>query len=351
MPKPEVPFIESTPDAWSEQRERLMQGRIKDLGLKIEGTYLEPIIAHLYEELEAAGIAFKPKVYLSNEWSCPDGVPVIGIPFYLADARLARIEDEMMDGVEAQSELEILSYLRHEAGHAFNYAHKLYDTADWRELFGDFLLPYLEEFVPQPFSRNFVRHIPGWYAQKHPDEDFAETFAIWLTPDSNWREAYRGWGCYEKLEYVDKIVRERGRGAPIVTGEDYDFTSEDLVYSIAEHYKNTAVEAGPIHADFDHELHYIFRQTHQAAAAHQPAHLFLASHRRLITGKIAYWTGLYDVQVRALINYLVQQVERLQLNMSTEDSERVLVEFVAFSSTLCMNRLYKGDFVFNREVT
>jgi hypothetical protein len=83
-------------------------------------------------------------------------------------------------------------YLRHEAGHAFNYAYRLYQTPEWRELFGPFNRPYRERYRPIPFDRNFVRHIEGWYAQKHPDEDFAETFAVWLTPGSRWRVRYRG---------------------------------------------------------------------------------------------------------------------------------------------------------------
>lgn len=348
MSTPQVPFVESVPDGWSQERDALLRGRIKDLGLKIEGTYLEKIIEQLYAELAASGISLRPKVYLSNEWSCPDGVPVIGIPFYLADPRLARIEDEMMDGVEAQSEQEILSYLRHEAGHAFNYAYKLYETSAWRELFGEFLLPYLEEYKPKPFSRDYVRHIPGWYAQKHPDEDFSESFAVWLTPDSHWREVYRGWGCYKKLSYVDDIVRELGRTVPPVSGDDYDFANDDLVYSVAEHYEQTRVDAGPVAADFDQELGHVFRVRAgvRSGSDHVPAHLYLAQHRREVVGRVAYWTGLYDVQVRALINHLVLRAEQLGLTLAPHDSERVLIDFVALATTLCMNRLYKGDFVF-----
>src|SRR4051794_2776244 len=212
-------FPEKRPDESSAARERLLQSKIADLGLRIEGTYLEAIVERLHGELAAAGIALKPKVYLSDEWACPDGVPVIGIPFYLAHPELSQIEDEMMDGVEAQTEEEILAYLRHEAGHAFEYAHKLYETEEWQRLFGSMSLPYRDDFEPNPFSRNFVRHISGWYAQKHPDEDFAETFAVWLTPGSAWRERYRGWGCFPKLDYVERIVREVGHKPPIVTGE------------------------------------------------------------------------------------------------------------------------------------
>jgi hypothetical protein len=348
MQKTQVPFVEAAPDEWSQQRDRLLQHRINDLGLKIEGTYLEKIIQRLYSELDAAGIKLKPKVYLSNEWSCPDGVPVIGIPFYLADERLARIEDEMMDGVEAQSEQEILSYLRHEAGHAFNYAYKLYQTPEWRATFGEMSLPYLEDYTPRPFSRDFVRHIPGWYAQKHPDEDFSETFAIWLTPNSNWREEYRGWGCYRKLEYVDRIVREYGQRDPVVTGEDYDFASEALVYSVADHYKLTRPELSPVQANFDHELRYMFRAEDILSMQRVPASQFLTQHRRLIIGRIAYWTGLYDVQVRSLITHLIQRSAQLELTVDPSERERVLVDFVAFATTLCMNRLYRGEFVFNQ---
>jgi len=346
---PQVPFAESPPQAWSKERERLLQQQISDMGLKIEGTYLEKIIDRLYSELAAAGIALRPKVYLSNEWSCPDGVPVIGIPFYLADERLARIEDEMMDGVEAHSEEQILAYLRHEAGHAFNYAYKLYDTERWRALFGDFLLPYLEEYKPRPFSREFVRHIPGWYAQKHPDEDFSETFAVWLTPGSSWREIYRGWACYKKLQYVDDIVRELGQSPPIVTGEDYDWASEALSYSVAEHYQRTAPETHEVPSDFDLELRFIFRARESAPCEIIPARTFLAQHRRKLVGSIAYWTGLYDVQVRALIEHLIARSDELQLQLETKHGETVLVEFVAFACTLCMNRLYHGEYSFNRD--
>jgi len=137
--------------------------------------------------LERAGISFKPKTYLSDEWGCPNGVPVIGIPFYLADVQLARLEGQLTD-IEAENEAEVVMYLRHEAGHAFNYAYRLYTKLAWRRLFGSFSRPYKENYRPRPFSVRFVHHIPGWYAQKHPDQDFAETFAVWLAPDSGWRE-------------------------------------------------------------------------------------------------------------------------------------------------------------------
>jgi hypothetical protein len=345
-------FAEKSPDDWSAERERLMQKKIADLGLKIEGTYLERIVERLYGELSQAGIDLRPKVYLSDEWSCPDGVPVIGMPFYLADKQLARIEDEMMEGIEAETEEEILGFLRHEAGHTFNYAYKLYATAEWEALFGSFSKPYIEDYTPRPFSRDFVRHIPGWYAQKHPDEDFSETFAVWLTPGSNWREVYRDWGCFKKLLYVDRIVAELGHAPPIVSGADYDFASEELVHSIEEHYRRTRPSLLDLPAYFDSDLEKIFERLPLETAPDgtsvdrwQRADQFVSARRRVIVREIAYWTGLYDVLVKSLINHVIDRCRALDLWLQTEREQEALTELMAFATTLCMNKLYHGDFI------
>ncbi len=208
-------FSESSSKSVLDREQRdLLSRKISDLALKIPGTRLEELINELYQELEKAGISFKPKTYLSDEWGCPQGVPVIGIPFYLADPRLCKLEGELT-GIEAETDAEVMMYLRHEAGHAFNYAYRLYLKTEWRRLFGPFSQPYKEEYKPIPFSARFVHHIPGWYAQKHPDDDFAETFAVWLTPGSEWRKKYADTPALTKLLYVDRVVRRYGRKPPV----------------------------------------------------------------------------------------------------------------------------------------
>jgi len=340
-------FSETSNENWSKEREKLLQKKINELGLKLEGTRLEKLVERLHQELEAAGIKFKPKVYLSDEWGCPEGVPIIGIPFYLADENLSRIEDEIMEGIEAESDEEILSYLRHEAGHAFNYAYKLYETEEWHEIFGPYSRPYREDYQPNPFSRNFVRHIPGWYAQKHPDEDFAETFAVWLTPDSNWQEFYKDWGCYKKLLYVDKIIKKLGQTDPLVTADNYDITCEELTCSIVDYYKMHKPEAIEVPAYFDGDLRDIFetRVPTGKEGEWQPADKFLAKHRRAVVRNIAYWTGLNDVVVRSLIDHFIDRCRLLKLWVKPEKSNGVLMEIMVYATTLCMNKLYKGDFI------
>jgi hypothetical protein len=347
MAEPPFVFAEKSSDEWSLEKARILQRKIAELGLRIEGTYLQAIVERLYAELKAAGIELRPKVYLSDEWSCPDGVPVIGIPFYLADKKLSRLEDEMMDGIEAETEEEILRYLRHEAGHAFNYAHKLYQNEEWLRVFGDYGKPYRDDYVPQPFSRNYVRHIPGWYAQKHPDEDFSETFAVWLDPHSNWREVYRDWGCYAKLLFVDRIVAEYGRRPPVVTGEDYDFASEPIVHaSIEEHYEKMRPALLELPAEFDHDLREIFRgDAPTEGVERQRADIFIARHRRHLVERISHWTGLYDVIVRSLVNHFIERCRQLELWLDPKESEQTLVDLTACASALAMNRLYKGEFV------
>ena len=138
----------------------------------------------------AASRRFGPHFYLSTEWGVPFDTISIAIPFYLARVDLTDFHAERGGLVEGGGPSDILRYLRHEMGHVVNYAYRLYETPEWTSQFGDINLPYEEEYRPKPFSPQYVDHLPGWYAQKHPDEDWAETFAVWMTPGLNWRERY-----------------------------------------------------------------------------------------------------------------------------------------------------------------
>ena len=186
--------------------EQLLDLRICDLPIKIKGSFLEPHIKRLYSELNSRGIRFKPHVWLAEEWFSPDRVPGIAIPFYLAHPRLMKLERKQMLEIEGGTDTECLRILRHEAGHALDTAFRLHFKRQHRELFGSFAQPYPDFYKPKPKSRKYVLHLPAWYAQAHPAEDFAETFAVWLTPRSQWRRRYRGWPALLKLEYIDELM-------------------------------------------------------------------------------------------------------------------------------------------------
>ena len=186
--------------------ERLLDMRIRDLPVRIEGSFLEDRVRRLHSELEERGIRFKPHVWLAHEWFTPDGVPGIAVPFYLSHPRLMKLERKQMLEVEGGSDAECMRILRHEAGHALDNAYRLHFRRRWRELFGSFREPYPQSYKPRPGSRNYVLHLNAWYAQAHPAEDFAETFAVWLTPASRWRVRYHGWPALRKLQYVNDLM-------------------------------------------------------------------------------------------------------------------------------------------------
>ena len=178
-----------------------------DLGLAIEGSGLEPRLQELEASWPSGGSIFRPHYWLSDEWFCPDGVPGIAIPFYLAHPRLARLEQAQMLEVEGGTVEWCLKILRHEAGHAIDNAYRLRERRRRRELFGLSSAPYPKYYLPRPYSKSFVMHLDAWYAQSHPDEDFAETFAVWLDPGGDWRSRYADWPARRKLEYVDHVMR------------------------------------------------------------------------------------------------------------------------------------------------
>ena len=110
--------------AWPD--EKLLDLRIAELGVSIEGSILESRIAELQRELDARGLTlFQPHFWLSAEWFSPDGVPGVAIPFYLAHPRLEKLERAQMLEVEGGNEAWCMKILRHEAGHAIDNAYKL----------------------------------------------------------------------------------------------------------------------------------------------------------------------------------------------------------------------------------
>ena len=328
----------SGPTTWEIERSALLGRRISDLGLTIRGSRVERLVAELHAELAAKSIAFRPPVYLSDQWGCPDGTPLIGVPFYLVDERLERIEAEMSAGIE--DDAEAMRYLRHECGHAVNYAFALYERPEWRALFGPFARPYRERYRADPFSREHVRHILGWYAQKHPDEDFAETFAVWLTPGLDWRRDYAGWPAMRKLEYVERVMGEIGHLAPTApVPAPADLPVEAMHYTLAQHYAESD-DRLPIEDErqFDGDLRRIFAAAADAPEG-EPAKWFVHRHYREIVSRISYWTSEPTSIVRSLIDYLARRAGDLELRVGGLEAA-TLIELTAFGTAVAMNHRY-----------
>lgn len=331
---------------WDEERAEVLAQKISELPLRIEGTILENKINQLYKELEDKGLVFRPSCYLTDEWGCPDGIPIIGIPFYLADNKLSRIEEEYTENLETEE--EIIIYLRHEAGHAFNYAYELYDTEEWHTVFGPFSRPYVEDYKPNPLSKKYVKHMQGWYAQKHPDEDFAETFAVWLTPGMNWKRKYAGWEALKKLEYIDRMVKEFGSQQPKTAELEQDEPVSDLKESILEYYERTTRKGYPkiisqLGTILDGDLREIFEAS--AEATYKPAHEFILANRHTFRNSVHYWTGTSIQLIRSLIQFLAERARKAEIFYDPAKEQQYLLQFSAFLLTLAMNYRYTDRFV------
>ena len=224
--------------AWEKcTNQELLDWRICDLGLELKGTPLEAPIGRLYNELAARNLRVKPHCWLSEEWFSPDAIPGIAIPFYLAHPRLKRLERSQILEVEGGTNAECLRLLRHESGHALQHAFRLHRRKKWRELFGSSTEPYPDYYRPNPGSRRYVVHLPHWYAQSHPDEDFAETFAVWLTPGSRWRRKYMGWPALQKLRYVDQLMHELAGQSPPVRSRAKPDPVHRIKTTLGDHYR------------------------------------------------------------------------------------------------------------------
>src|SRR5882724_6640361 len=288
---------------------------IRDLGLKLEGSPLERFVQQLYRELDRKGLKkFRPACYLTDEWGCPSGEPIIGIPFYLADPKLARLEKEMNDLEDSR---QIMMYLRHEAGHALNYAYALHKTPEWKQIFGPYRKPYRDAYRPIPFSRNFVRHMEGWYAQKHPDEDFAETFAVWLTPSSRWRERYKGWPALRKLEYIDALMEELAGTRPANRTRTKVEPLSALRMTLREHYRRKREKYDfnwP--AVYDRDLRRIFSDDPKHSTRPSAAS-FIRSVRREVRQIVAEGTGVHQYTIDHVLENMIDRCKELKLRVST----------------------------------
>ncbi len=294
----------------------------------------------LHGELTARGLAFRPLVYLSDEWGCPDGTPLIGVPFYLAHRGLEMLEAEHAGSVEGDD--EAMRYLRHEAGHAINYAFRLHEKPEFGTLFGDYARPYRDHFPANPMSRGFVRHILGWYAQKHPDEDFAETFAVWLTPGLDWKTEYADWPALAKLEWVDLTMREvadQNPESPAIT--DDDVPVDTMQWTVAEHYEEPEPLAVGDGRQFDNDLRRIFGPA-QLAPLGEAAAGFLARHEGELVARLAYWAGLGAAEVRSLLFSLRQRAATLDLRVVGLEAT-TLIELTGFGTAVLLHWRYTHD--------
>lgn len=320
--------------------EDLLELPLKNLKVRLEGTWLAACLRDLNAELRGRGITLKVHGWISDEWFSAPETPGIAFPFYLAHPRLMRLERKMMLEVEGGTRRDCMRLLRHEAGHVVEYAFGLHKRKRWQRLFGRASEPYPDHYSPDPSSQDHVQYLRRWYAQCHPDEDFAETFAVWLTPRSNWKKRYADWPmALEKLEYVDELMAEIAGEKPLPQKRIQVDPVSKLKGTLAEHYaakrKRYAIEAPTV---FDRELRKMFPDNARKNGAPHASSIIRKNRAKIIRA-VAGQTGEYPFAVDAAIDDMITRCKALKL-LSPRAEQTVRVEITAMLSSKAVHTHY-----------
>ena len=293
--------------------QQLLDKRICDLDVSINGTWLEPLIQQVGSELSTHNLRIKPHCWLADEWFSPDGIPGIGIPFYLAHPRLMRLERKQMFEVEGGTKAWCLRILRHEVGHAIDTAFRLHRRKSYKQIFGNYFAPYPDHYRPKPQSKKFVNHLDAWYSQIHPAEDFAETFAVWLNPRSAWQKKYEGWEAIEKIYFVEELVGSIAGKAPPVRSRAKVDPAHRLTMTLREYYQARHDRFGfDCPKTFDSDLRKLFARGPKTGTTLTAAK-FLHSIRSEVCRVVSEWTGEYRYNINLVLQEMIEHCRELDL--------------------------------------
>jgi hypothetical protein len=317
----------------------LLRVRFCDLPIRLAGTPVQHRAFIVFAELAERGIRVTPSIWLSEEWFNPDGTVGFAIPFYLAHPRLIRLERHLMLEAEGVTEREALRIIRHETGHAIDEAFQFYRRPEYAAVFGSPRRRYPTSYAVVPHSRRHVMHLNAWYAQSHPVEDFAETFATWLRPKRLWRRQYRDWPAIHKLEAIDAWLTACRDRPPLVSNRAPEGELFDNERTLAEHYEEKrafyAVESS---AKFDEELRRIFAvpgEARQMNGRLPSATSILRTIRSPVRKELARPLGVPAYTVDQVLRQLIQRARALNLKHARPTARTVddVVKLVSRATT------------------
>ena len=321
--------------------EELLNLKFSELRLRLSDTVLQERIDRLYEELENRNISFRPHCWLSEEWFSPDGIPGIALPFYLAHPRLTKLESRQIFEVEGGSERMCMKILRHEAGHAINTAFQLHRRRRWKQIFGNYKKPYPTSYHPNPKSKYFVLHLDWWYAQSHPDEDFAETFAVWLKPRSKWRREYSNWPVLRKLEYMDVLMDSIADKTPLTRRRlQYEPLSRNN-RTLRQYYleKREAYDIG-IPEVFDGELIRLFAETSDDISCRRSAATLLQNMQTDLCRICSRGTGEHPYVIAQIVQDMIVRCREMKLHV-TRPVDLIKTDTAVFITVHILNYIHK----------
>lgn len=295
----------------------------------------------LTSELKERNLKLRPHCWFSDDWFSPDDIPGIAVPFYMAHRRLMRLERNQMLEVEGGTKEWCMRIMRHEAGHAMDTAFRLHQRKGYKAIFGNYSDPYPETYRPRPRSKKFVLHLEPWYAQSHPAEDFAETFAVWLKPRSRWQKVYEGWAALKKIEYVDQLMgRVSGKPPKVKSKAKVDPVHRNTM-TLREHYEQRhAMYSLNSPSVFDDDLKKIF-DSNKPTGRVRTAAAFLQKNRTELSQTIAEWTGEYRHNINQVLREMIERCRLLKLYLP-EDETGLKQNLLLMMTVHTMNYLHAG---------
>ncbi len=321
--------------------------RICDLGLQIDQSAIMPQIRQLYNELERKHMRIRPHFWLSDEWYCPDGIPGVAVPFFLAHPKLKQLEMDFMLEVEGGDPRWCMKLLRHETGHALLNAYKLTQDRGWRKTFGNPNAAYKDTYLPKPYSKRYVINLPGWYAQSHPHEDWAETFAVWLDPRSDWSHRYQHWPALNKLQYVDNLMQRVAHKRPQLRNKLTEYPIEKIKITLRQFYEEKRQRYGLDSPEFfDVDLRKLFCEAHSLPRGTR-ASRYLRSVAKPTLHIVEKWTGEYKYRINEVLKDMVKRCDELGLHANPDDPD-LLPNLIACVTMVVMNKLHSGGFHLTR---
>ncbi len=324
-------------------KQKLLSMRICDLNLSIESSPLAPRIRQLHAEMTQKGFRFRPHFWLSDDWFCPDGIPGVAIPFYLAHPRLIRLEREMTMDVEGGDAQWCMNLLRHETAHALLNAYRLERRKDWRKVFGSPAKKYPVTYWPRPYDKRYVLNLPNWYAQSHPHEDWAETFAVWLRPNSDWRNRYASWPALKKLLFVDQLMAEIYDQPQKLRNSRTEDPAQHIKTTLRDYYIKKLARYDADGPEFiDRDLYKLFGHP-KRNSRDKPASVFLLRVRKEVTESVEYWGGEYRYRIDRAIRRMAARCDDLGLRLYGKE-DKVMVELVACLTMMIVNKMVKDGF-------
>lgn len=311
--------------------EELLDLKLSDLGLCLKDCFAQDAINKLYRELKLKGLDFKPHVWISDEWFSPDGIPGIAVPFYALHPRLVKLERKLIGHVDGATPTGFMKLLRHECGHAIDNAYRLRGAKQRVELFGRSSDKYPSSYTYRPYSKAFVRHFGEGYAQAHPEEDWAETFAVWLTPNSGWRAKYANWPAISKLNYLNKRMLQLKAQKPVNNCKEGVDSLADSNLTLRKYYDkkflSRRMKGRPF---FGKRLNKIF-----SPVGRTTGEALLKSKKTLIRKRVAQRSGLYQYEVEPMLKDLLKETKSTGLFVTpgSKGLETQLTELLVQEST------------------